>query len=80
MLDNDDPNRLEGKCLAFFHILQMRKRQDVRMIRSVQDEDESTQKTTFFQRRKYEPIAVQAEFIEHMAEVVWRDLPTAWRD
>jgi hypothetical protein len=58
----------------------MRKRQDVRMIRSVQDEEESTQKTIIFQRRKYEPIAVEAECIEHMADVVWRDLPTAWRD
>jgi len=32
MLDNDEPNRLAGERPALFHILQMRKRQEARMI------------------------------------------------
>jgi len=43
MLDNDEPNRLEGKRPALFHILQMRKRQESRMIRSIQNECGNTQ-------------------------------------
>ena len=35
MLDNDEPNRLTGERPALFHILQMRKRQEARMIRSI---------------------------------------------
>ena len=46
MLDNVDPNRLEGEKPTLFHILQMRKRQEVGTIRSVQDEHGSTQTTT----------------------------------
>jgi len=88
MLDNVDPNRLEEEKPALFHILKTRKRQEVRMIRSLQDEHGNNQtKTngimrafTTFLRRKYEPIAVQDECIERMAEIEWRDLPTAWRE
>jgi hypothetical protein len=75
LLDNVDPNRLEGEKPALFHILQTRKRQKVRMIRSVQDEHGKTLTTTngimpaftTFLRRKYVPIAVEDEFIERMA-------------
>jgi hypothetical protein len=38
MLDNVDPNRLEGEKPELFHILLTRKRQKVKMIRSVQYE------------------------------------------
>jgi hypothetical protein len=56
------------------------------MIRSVQDEHGNTQTTTngimpaftTFLRRKYEPIAVEDECIETMAEIGRKDLPTAW--
>jgi len=43
MLDNDKPNRLAGERPVRFHILQMRKRQEARMIRSIQDECGYTQ-------------------------------------
>jgi len=45
MLDNDEPNWLLGERPALFHILQMRKRQEARMIRSIQDECGNTQRT-----------------------------------
>jgi len=32
MVDNDDPNRVAGERPALFHILQMRKRQEARII------------------------------------------------
>jgi len=35
---------------------------------------------TSFLRRKYEPIAVDEEFVAHMAEAGQRASPTAWRD
>jgi len=88
MLDNVDPKRLEEEKPALFHILKTRKRQEVRMIRSLKDEYGNNQTTTngimraftTFLRRKYEPIVVQDECIERMAEIEWRDLPTAWRE
>jgi len=45
MLDNDELNRLAGERPALLHILQMRKRQETRTIRSIQDEYENTQQT-----------------------------------
>jgi len=88
MLDNYDPNRLAGERPELFHILQMRKRQEARMIRSIEDECGNTQQTmkgiirafTSFLRSKYEPIAVDEECVAYMAEVVQRALPTSWRD
>ena len=88
MLDNVDPNWLEGEKPVLFHILQTRKRQEVRVIRSVQDEHGNTQTTTngvmraftTFLRRKYESIAVEDESIERVAEIGRRNLPTAWRE
>ena len=75
-LDNDEPNRLAGERPELFHILQMRKRQDATLIRSIQDECGNTQQTmkgiirtfTSFLRRKYEPIAVDVECVAYMAE------------
>ena len=88
MLDNVDPNRLEGEKPVLFYILQTWKWQEVRMILSVQDEHENTQTTMngimrafmTFLIRKYEPIAVEDESIERMAEIGRRNLPTAWRE
>ena len=88
MLDNDEPKRLVGERPALFHILQMRNRQEARMIRSIHDEFGDTQQTmksiigafTSFLRRKYEPIAVDEECVAYMAEAGQRALPTAWRD
>jgi endonuclease/exonuclease/phosphatase family metal-dependent hydrolase len=88
MFDNVDPNRLEGEKRALFHFLQTRKRQEVRMIQSVQDEHGNTQTTTngimqaftIFLGRKYEPLAVKDGCIECMAEIGRRNLPTAWRE
>ena len=88
MLDNDDPNRLTGGRPARFHILQMRKQQEARMIRIIQDECGNSQQTakgfirafTSFLRGKYEPIAGDEECVVYMAETGQRALPTAWRD
>jgi hypothetical protein len=88
MLDNVDPNRLEGEKPALFHILQTQKRQKFRMIRSVHDKHGNTQTTTNgivpaftnFLRRKYEPIALEDKCIESMAEIRRKDLPAAWRE
>jgi len=88
MLDNDEPNRLAGERPALFHILKMRKRQEARMIRSIQDECGNNQQTmkgiirafTSFLRRKYEPIAVNEDCVAYMAELGQLTLPTAWRD
>jgi hypothetical protein len=88
MLDNDEPNRLEGERPALFNILQMRKRRGARMIQNVQDDHGNTQRTTkgimrafiTFLRRKYEPIAVDGECVAYMTEMGRRKLPTAWRD
>ena len=60
MLENDEPNRLAGEITALFHILQMRKRQEARIIRSIQGKCGNTQQTmkgiilvfTSFLRRK----------------------------
>jgi len=84
MLDNDEPNRLAGERPALFHILQTRKRQEARMIRSIQDECGNTQRTmkgiirefTIFLRRKFEPIAVDEVCVAYMGEVGQRALPT----
>jgi len=46
MLDNDKPNRLVGERPTLFDILQMRKRQEARIIRSIQDECGNIQQTT----------------------------------
>jgi len=88
MLGNDEPNRLAGERTSHFQILQMRKRQEARMIRSIQDEFGNTQQTvkgiirafTTFLIRKYEPVAVDEECVAYMAEAGQRALPTAWRD
>jgi hypothetical protein len=88
MLDNVDPNCLEGEKLVLFHILQKWKRQEVRMLRSIQDEQGTTQPTmnnilqtfTSFLRKKYRPITVEDEYIEHMAEIGRRDISTVWRE
>ena len=88
MLDNDEPKRLAGERPAHFHILQMRKRQEARMIRSIQDECGYTQQTkkgiirafTSFLQRKYEPIAVDDKCVAYMAEAGQRALPTALLD
>jgi len=85
MLENDEANRLAGERPALFHILQMRKRQEARIIRSIQDECGNTQQTmegiirTYrsFLRRKYEPITVDEECVAYMAEAGQRALPTA---
>ena len=45
MLENDEPNRLAGERPELIHILQIRKRQEARMIRSIQDECGNTQQT-----------------------------------
>ena len=88
MLDNDKPNRLAGERPVRFHILQMRKRQEARMIWSIQDEYGNIQQTmksiirafTSFLRRKYKPIAVDEESVAYMTERGQRPLPTACRD
>ena len=77
MLDHDEPNRLAGEITALFHILQMQKRQEARMIRSIHDECGNTQQTmkgfilsfTSFPRRKYETIAVDEVCVAYTAEV-----------
>jgi hypothetical protein len=88
ILDNDEPNRLEGERPALFYILQTRKRRGARMIKSVQNDHGNTQRTTkgimrtftTFLRRTYEPIAVDGECVTYMTEVERRELPTARRD
>ena len=88
MIGIDKPNRLAGERPALFHILRTRKRQETRIIRSIQDECVNTQQTmkgiirafTSFLRRKYEPIAVDEECVAYTAEEGQRVLPTAWRD
>jgi hypothetical protein len=80
MLDNDAPNRIAGEIPELFHILQMQKRQEARMIGSIHDECGNTQQTmkgfipsfTSFQRLKYESIAVDEMCVAYMAEIGWR--------
>ena len=58
------------------------------MIRSIQDECGNPQQKmkciiqafTSFVQRKYEPIAVDEEFVAYMPEAGQRALPTAWRN
>ena len=45
MLDNDEPNRSAGERPVLCHILQMRKRQESRTIRSIQDRCGNAQHT-----------------------------------
>ena len=85
MLDNDEPNRLAGERPALFRIIQIRKRQETRIIRSVQDKCGNTQQTmkgnirafTTFLRSKYESIAVDEACVAYMAETGQHALPTA---
>ena len=82
LLDKGEPNRLAGERSALFHILQMRERQEARMIRSIQDECGNPQQTVkgTKEQLKYEPIAVDEECVANMAEAGQRALPIAWRD
>ena len=84
MLDNDVPKRLAGERTSLFHNLQMQKRRKARIIRSVQDELGSAQRSmkglvqAFTSlRRKYDPLVVDEERVSHVAEAGRRVLPTA---
>jgi hypothetical protein len=88
MLDSNDPDRLVEEESSLFHILQMRKRRTVHIIRSVLDVHGNTQRSTkgivqaftTFLRRKYVPTVVDEECVLHITEAGWRVLPPAWGD
>jgi len=87
-IDTHEPTMFQGESPTLFHLLQMRKQRESRIIANVLDENGAPQETvrgilrTFidYLKHKYGPIQIEENCVDQMLNAGFRTVAEPWRD